>query len=127
MVTSRIFARNDQPRLIKECTKKQQIQVERSCTNAALDQRPRVHPGRRMNTCRRHLPRQGRKIQKGMRSDQHIFLSIPVQRACRKKAEKTIRVESQAHVHKVYLEYKSQPLEVLLYLMTSRVVIKVVL
>ncbi|KAK8578811.1 hypothetical protein V6N12_069155 [Hibiscus sabdariffa] len=39
-----------------------------------------------------------------MRSDQHIFLSIPVQRACRKKAEKTNRVESQAHAHKVYLE-----------------------
>ncbi|KAK9003504.1 hypothetical protein V6N11_061063 [Hibiscus sabdariffa] len=52
-----ISSRNDQPRQIKECTKKQQIQAERSCTDAALDQRPRIHPGRRMNTCRRHLPR----------------------------------------------------------------------
>ncbi|KAK8597243.1 hypothetical protein V6N13_001884 [Hibiscus sabdariffa] len=111
----RISARNDQPRKIKECTKKQQIQAERSYTDATQDQRPRIRPGRRMNTCRRHLPRLGRNMQKGMRSDQHIFLSIPVQRACRKKAEKTNKVESQAHAHKVYLEYKSQPLGVLLY------------
>ncbi|KAK8554261.1 hypothetical protein V6N12_031227 [Hibiscus sabdariffa] len=128
----KISARNDQPRQIKECTKKQQIQAERSCTDAALDQRPRIRPGRRMNTYQRHLPRQGRKIQKGMRFDQHIFLSIPVQRACRKKAEKTIRVESQSPRTQRLLGVqvsaaRSPTLLKLLYLMTSRVVIKVVL
>ncbi|KAK8666055.1 hypothetical protein V6N13_006207 [Hibiscus sabdariffa] len=39
-----ISARNDQHRQIKECTKKQQIQAERSCTDAALDQKTQNSP-----------------------------------------------------------------------------------
>ncbi|KAK8560008.1 hypothetical protein V6N12_012816 [Hibiscus sabdariffa] len=63
----------------------------------------------------RHLPRQAKKAQKGMRFNQHIFLSIPRLRVCLNKAEKTSRAGSQAHAHKVYLEYKFQSLEVQLY------------
>ncbi|KAK8696712.1 hypothetical protein V6N13_001844 [Hibiscus sabdariffa] len=65
-----------------------------------------------MNTYRDSRPRQRRKIQKGLRSDQNIFLSIPIQRARQKKAGKTKRVGIKAQALKVYLEYKSQPKEV---------------
>ncbi|KAK8708221.1 hypothetical protein V6N13_059265 [Hibiscus sabdariffa] len=102
-----ISARNDQPRQIKETS-------DKSCTEATLTKRTRNHPGREITVCRDSRPRQRRKIQKGLRSDQNIFLSIPIQRAHQKKAGKTKRVGIKAHALKVYLEYKSQPKEVLL-------------
>ncbi|KAK8554263.1 hypothetical protein V6N12_031229 [Hibiscus sabdariffa] len=41
--------------------------------------------------------RPGQEIQSGVRLDQHIFLSISVQRACQFEAEKIAKVGSQAH------------------------------
>ncbi|KAK8597011.1 hypothetical protein V6N12_065488 [Hibiscus sabdariffa] len=41
--------------------------------------------------------RPGQEIQSGVRLDQHIFLSISVQRACQFEAEKIANAGSQAH------------------------------
>ncbi|KAK8676003.1 hypothetical protein V6N13_034058 [Hibiscus sabdariffa] len=52
-------------------------------------------------TCRdpcRGRPR--KEIQSGVRLDRHIFLSIPVQRACQIKAEKIAKAGSQAHAQR---------------------------
>ncbi|KAK8563303.1 hypothetical protein V6N12_035453 [Hibiscus sabdariffa] len=40
---------------------------------ACFDQRPRIHSGRKFKYLPRHLPRQARKIQQGVRYDQHIL------------------------------------------------------
>ncbi|KAK8652151.1 hypothetical protein V6N13_061173 [Hibiscus sabdariffa] len=42
--------------------------------------------------------RPGQEIQSGVRLDQHIFMSISVQRACQFDAEKIAKAGSQAHV-----------------------------
>ncbi|KAL4296072.1 hypothetical protein GQ457_12G016210 [Hibiscus cannabinus] len=76
--------------------KKQQIQVERS---------------RKLIICREYLPRPKGRIQKGLRFNQNILLSIPEQRACPEEAEKITIRDPKAHARKVYLEYKSQPIE----------------
>ncbi|KAK8530846.1 hypothetical protein V6N12_013346 [Hibiscus sabdariffa] len=90
----RISAMSDQLRQIKECIKKQQIQAERSCTDAALDQKTQNPPKQKIEYLPRHLPRQAKKAQKGMRFNQHIFLSILGPRAYLNKAEKTSRAGS---------------------------------
>ncbi|KAK8984704.1 hypothetical protein V6N11_020020 [Hibiscus sabdariffa] len=87
----KISARSDQPRQIKECIKKQQMQAERSCTDAALDQKTQNPPRQKIEYLPRHPPRQAKKAQKGMRFNQHIFLRIPGPRAYLNKAEKTSR------------------------------------
>ncbi|KAK8670710.1 hypothetical protein V6N13_037328 [Hibiscus sabdariffa] len=49
-------------------------------------------------TCRDpYRGRLGQEIQSGVRLDQHIFLSISVQRACQFDAEKIAKAGSQAH------------------------------
>ncbi|KAK8562797.1 hypothetical protein V6N12_010867 [Hibiscus sabdariffa] len=50
---------------------------------------------RKSVTCR---GRPGQEIQSGVRLDQHIFMSISIQRACQFDAEKIAKAGSQAHV-----------------------------
>ncbi|KAK9029003.1 hypothetical protein V6N11_026133 [Hibiscus sabdariffa] len=52
-------------------------------------------------TCRDlYRGRPGQEIQSGVRLDRHIFMSIPVQRACQIEAEKIAEVGSQAHAQR---------------------------
>ncbi|KAK8516039.1 hypothetical protein V6N12_066874 [Hibiscus sabdariffa] len=54
--------------------------------------------GIKLVTCRDSCQgRPGQEIQSGVRLDQHIFLSMPVQRACQIEAEKIAKAGSQAH------------------------------
>ncbi|KAK8600672.1 hypothetical protein V6N12_050525 [Hibiscus sabdariffa] len=63
-------ARSDQPRQVKDYTSSSSYKKLYGCN---FDQRPRIHSGRKFKYLPRHLPRQARKIQQGVRYDQHIF------------------------------------------------------
>ncbi|KAK8686011.1 hypothetical protein V6N13_125039 [Hibiscus sabdariffa] len=64
------YERSDQPRQVKDYTRSSSYKKLYSC---CFDQRPRIHSGRKFKYLPRHLPRQARKIQQGVRYDQHIF------------------------------------------------------
>ncbi|KAK8680309.1 hypothetical protein V6N13_109259 [Hibiscus sabdariffa] len=60
-----ISAMNDQPKQIKECTKKQQIQAERSYTDAALDQKTQNSPMQKNEYMPKTPNSAGKKYTKG--------------------------------------------------------------
>ncbi|KAK8506723.1 hypothetical protein V6N12_002170 [Hibiscus sabdariffa] len=68
--------------LDKGTHKQQQIEADRSCTDAVLRPKTLNMPRQQNEYLPRFLPRQGWETQSGMRFHQHIFLSISMPKAC---------------------------------------------